>query len=97
MRLLIAIGFVCLFSVGCGSMPQQKYRSHTVQQGETVFSIAKEYEISTEEIYRLNPDARNGIAENSILVIPSSDIINAQQAPLSFKKTNRSLIPCTLV
>jgi len=51
---------------------QETYKSHKVEKGETVFSIAKQYGISEETIYRLNPDARLGIKENSILIIPTS-------------------------
>jgi len=86
MRLLIFITFVCLFSMGCGSIAQQQYRNHSVQKGETVFSIAKAYNISTEEIYRLNPDAKAGIGVNSVLVLPSSDLINIGSQEVEFKK-----------
>lgn len=86
MRLLIFITFVCLFSMGCGSIAQQQYRNHSVQKGETVFGIAKAYNISTEEIYRLNPDAKAGIGVNSVLVLPSSDLINIGSQEVEFKK-----------
>ncbi len=86
MRLLIAIAFICVFSMGCGTLAQQQYRSHTVQQGETVYSIARVYGLSTEAIYKLNPEAREGISANSILVIPTADVINAEQIPVKFKK-----------
>lgn len=54
--------------------PQQEtYKSHTVEKGETISSIAQKYGISTEAIYALNPDARKGISENSLLIIPSAN------------------------
>ena len=56
---------------------QANYRSHTVEKGETVYSIAKKYGTTRKEIYKLNPDARNGIKENTVLVIPSGDLINS--------------------
>jgi LysM repeat protein len=50
---------------------QQKYRSHQVKEGETVYSISKKYGVSEASIYTLNPDARNGISSSSILILPS--------------------------
>lgn len=52
---------------------QETYKSHTVTKGETVYSIAQKYGVSEEAIYRLNPDARRGIDENSILILPASN------------------------
>ena len=52
---------------------QEAYKSHTVEEGETISSIAQKYGISEEAIYRLNPDARKGIIENSMLIIPTSN------------------------
>lgn len=45
---------------------------HTVQTGETVTSIAQKYKVTPYDIYRLNPDAQNGIQENKVLLIPPS-------------------------
>ncbi|MGA9589899.1 MAG: LysM peptidoglycan-binding domain-containing protein, partial [Salegentibacter sp.] len=50
----------------------QEYKYHTVKKGETVYSIAKSYNISEEDIYKYNPDARDGIEVSSKLVIPLS-------------------------
>lgn len=65
---------------------QDQYRSHRVQQGETVYSISKKYNVSEEAIYRLNPDAKGGIGSNSILIIPSEAVISAGTTPVDFKK-----------
>jgi LysM repeat protein len=48
----------------------QNNGKHTVKKGETVFSIAKQYQITPFDIYRLNPDAKNGIQENTVLLLP---------------------------
>ncbi len=63
--------------VSCGSAAQQQYKSHSVQKGETVYSIAKKYNISEETIYNLNPDAQNGLKVNSVLIIPSNSLISS--------------------
>ena len=56
--------------MGCGTatQQQQQYRSHRVAKGETVFSIAQKYGTTESAIYRLNPDAKNGINTNTICI-----------------------------
>lgn len=70
----IKIGFLLFFvALTTAAAAQTSYKSHNVKQGETVFSIAKQYGVTEEAIYRLNPDARKGIQENNILIIPAQD------------------------
>ncbi len=45
----------------------QEYKTHIVEKGDTVFSLSKKYDISTETIYILNPEAINGINIGQIL------------------------------
>ena len=66
--------FACLLFTACDAISspvQQKYGNHTVKQGETVFSIAKQYNTSKEVIYNLNPDARKELKVNTVLIVPS--------------------------
>lgn len=77
LKCLIYVSVTFLFMVSCGSAAQQQYKSHAVQKGETVYSIAKEYNISEETIYNLNPDSRNGLKVNSVLILPSSNLISS--------------------
>ncbi|MDC7993994.1 PBP1 and LysM peptidoglycan-binding domain-containing protein [Altibacter sp. HG106] len=75
MRYTLFIALVCVIGMGCGSYSQPSqstYKTHRVQQGETIYSIAKEYGLSENAIYRLNPDAREGISANSVLILPST-------------------------
>jgi LysM repeat protein len=46
-------------------------KEHKVSKGETVYQIAKKYQVTPFDIYRLNPDAKEGIEENTTLLIPS--------------------------
>lgn len=77
LKCLIYVSVTLLFMVSCGSAAQQQYKSHAVQKGETVYSIAKAYNISEETIYNLNPDSRNELKVNSVLIIPSNSIISS--------------------
>jgi len=65
-------------------MAQEQYKSHYVKKGETVFSIAKQYGVSTESIYTLNPDVdlNSTIKVNSLLIIPDTRVVDQ----VSFKK-----------
>lgn len=51
---------------------QTPFFTHTVEAGETVYSIAKIYQIATEDIYNMNPDTRNGLRSGSVLKIPQN-------------------------
>jgi LysM repeat protein len=65
LRVLLFIGFVSNVSFG-----QQSATKHTVLKGETITQIAQNYKTTPAEIYRLNPEAQNGIIENQILSVP---------------------------
>lgn len=71
MKYLLILCF--LFQMFSISAIGQEFKYHTVQKGETVYSIAKSYNISEEAIYKYNPDAREGIEVSSKLVIPISE------------------------
>jgi LysM repeat protein len=43
---------------------------HTVERGETVYSIAAMYRISLDDIYALNPESKDGIKTGNTLKIP---------------------------
>lgn len=49
------------------------YFYHTVEKGQTVYSIATMYGVSTEDIYRLNPESREYIKAGEALKIPQRD------------------------
>ncbi len=43
---------------------------HTIERGETVYSISLMYNISVDDIYKLNPGSKDGIKAGSTLKIP---------------------------
>lgn len=49
---------------------------HTVVRGETVYSISNMYNTSVEEIYKLNPEARETLSINQVLTIPQRRVIS---------------------
>lgn len=50
---------------------QDSYRYHTVNKGETIYSIAKLYNVPVHEIYELNPQTERGIRVKESLKIPA--------------------------
>lgn len=52
---------------------------HTVVLGETVYSIAKMYNTTVEEVFRLNPGAREGINEGQVLTITQRRVISEEK------------------
>ncbi|WP_339886933.1 LysM peptidoglycan-binding domain-containing protein [uncultured Flavobacterium sp.] len=64
---------IVLISFNSFAQPNKDYVKHTVLAGETVTQIAKKYKITPYDIYTLNPEAKNGINENQILLISLRD------------------------
>ncbi len=48
----------------------KKFYLHPVKKGQTLYSISKTYDISYKEIYRYNPESKNGLKVDEILKIP---------------------------
>ena len=86
MKIVIYLSFLFVFGFSCDALAQQRFKSHSVQEGETVFSIAKVYGIGVQEIYRLNPNAKEGVKINSILIVPDKENQVASNDKIKFKK-----------
>ncbi len=56
----------------------KKYATYQVQSGETLQSISKDLKISTDLLLRLNPDIKDEIIANKIIVIPNSNYNKSQ-------------------
>ena len=78
MKYLFVICF--LFQIYTSSANAQAYKYHTVKKGETVFSISQSYNIDEEDIYKYNPDAKEGIEVNEKLVIPMNVSRDSRQS-----------------
>lgn len=48
----------------------QTYYLHFVKKGQTLFAIARAYGITTNEIFKANPGASQGVVDGQILKIP---------------------------
>ncbi|QHI38831.1 Muramidase-2 [Kordia antarctica] len=75
--------FLAIVLTGCSATAQQ-YKSHTVARGETVESIADKYNVSVDDIIKLNPETRRGVRKNNVLVIPSKSIKVSKDVEVTF-------------
>ncbi|HEY4618576.1 MAG TPA: LysM peptidoglycan-binding domain-containing protein [Flavobacterium sp.] len=64
---------------------QEKPITHKVEKGETIVQIALKYKVTPFDIYQLNPDVRNGLKPNSIILIPNKSTDKTPSVPV---KTN---------
>lgn len=63
------------------------YRMHLVQQGETLFSICKQYQLEQKELVLANPQLINGLKQGSELRIPV-EVKQYTPDPVVFPETN---------
>ena len=80
------LAFILFLIVGFTAIAQEKFVSHTVQKGETVYSIAKQYGIHENVIYRLNPDVKNGMKTASVLILPITGNNTANNPVIEIRK-----------
>ncbi len=69
------------------SYPNYAQTKHTVIKGETIYSISKKYNVSSEDILKVNSDAKAGVKENMVLTIPKIIVKGklADKKPLKFE------------
>jgi LysM repeat protein len=49
---------------------QQEFKTHAVKEGETLEQIARKYRVTPFNLIKYNPEAKDGVKPNTILVIP---------------------------
>ncbi|KUJ60134.1 peptidoglycan-binding protein [Flavobacteriaceae bacterium CRH] len=69
MRELLTISLVFVLSFN-KITAQDSIIEHKIQKGETAYFIAQKYQVSVDEIYKLNPESQSGIKDNQVLKIP---------------------------
>lgn len=58
---------------------------HIVKKGDSVYSIAKMYDVPVDKIYLYNPDSKNGLKRGSVITIPQlPDEINSGESFLFY-------------
>jgi len=68
----------------------QQLIKHVVRRKETLFSIAKQYNTTQQEILKANPTVKGGLSKGTVLIIPRSSKIPAvqkkQKEPVQFSE-----------
>ncbi|MBI3509607.1 MAG: LysM peptidoglycan-binding domain-containing protein [Bacteroidetes bacterium] len=60
----------------------KKYYLHTVEKGQTLYAIAKTYDLTVNDVLVENPDALNGIKPGQVLRIPAQkQVVNTTKPP----------------
>ncbi|TPN84752.1 LysM peptidoglycan-binding domain-containing protein [Aquimarina algicola] len=70
----------------------EEYKTHTVAKGDTVYSLAKQYGITVENIYLLNPEAANGINIGQVLNVGKIEEKNNQDTVESTPDDNKDSV-----
>ena len=63
-------------------------RTHTVEQGETVYGLAKRYGLAVDELIAANPGTENGIKAGQVLTIPDGQAATGSQVNASQQVRN---------
>lgn len=81
-----ALGFSLADSTGLKIFSNNKvFISHKVDKGQSLYSIAKRYKVSIEDIYAFNPELKtNGLKADAYIFIPTS--LTPEQANWLMKK-----------
>ncbi|TRW27429.1 LysM peptidoglycan-binding domain-containing protein [Flavobacterium zepuense] len=91
--------FIAIFNANAQSAKNdeaaesQNVISHRVEQGETVMLICKKYLVSPDDIYKLNPDAVEGISYNMTLKIPADKRLGSDKKKDTQKITRQPKRP----
>lgn len=68
------LGFLCSMSLNAQN------RTHKVVAGETVVSLAQKYQVTPYDLYKVNPEAKNGLKPAMVLVLPPNAVLPKTKA-----------------
>ncbi len=69
-KFFFVLCLILLFSFN--TVNAQNFSTHQVKKGETIEQIASRYYVTVSDIYALNPDAKEELKPNTVLIIPVS-------------------------
>ena len=91
--LFLAVGILYLllplsaWSQETRSIDGKKFTVHLVEQGQTLFAIARAYAVPVEELLKANPAAKDGLRSGQELMVPQAAVVKkeARHAPALLK------------
>lgn len=72
-QILCSLLFVVTYSMGINAQENQSYFLHTIEKGQSLYSISSMYGVSEEDIIKLNPGSDDKIYVGSTLRIPRTN------------------------
>jgi len=69
-KLSLLLLFLVTFSI---FSQEKKYTTYQVQKGETLESITRKLAITPHDLLQLNPDIKEGVTENQLIIIPNKN------------------------
>jgi peptidoglycan endopeptidase LytE len=74
------ITLLLFFFITINVFSQENNIKHIVAKGESVYQIAKKYNVKQDDIFRLNPESKNKLKLNSVLLIPKAEVVLDKKA-----------------
>lgn len=73
MKIIKILTFILLFSTVLSFAQEKKYISYEIKKGETLKKIARNYNLSTRDLSRLNPGVRKKPAIGTVIIVPNKN------------------------
>ncbi|BDC98375.1 LysM peptidoglycan-binding domain-containing protein [Persicobacter psychrovividus] len=71
-KIAVAVSaFLLAFTFNVADASAQAIKTHTIQKGQTLYSIARQYHASVKELEELNPGLTNNIAAGQTIKVPA--------------------------
>lgn len=90
MKILFSFLLASIFCFQYGNA-QQLTKKHHVKKGETVYQISRIYNVSPQDIIKLNPNSAKVIYVDDVLIIPSNNNTNTSSNSSSVTNSTQSI------
>ena len=86
--------FIVVLLLSCGSVFGQKIIKHKVKSGESIYSIARQYDVTEKEIYEWNPKLKGKVLGlKTIVEIKNRKYKEEEEKPKEKKKEEVVIVP----
>ena len=76
----------------------KKYTTYRVSTNETISSIARKLNVTPYDLFRLNPDAKDGIDIDEVLIVPNKNFkVTATEKTVEIPKNTNSIIKDSII
>jgi LysM repeat protein/ABC-type branched-subunit amino acid transport system substrate-binding protein len=86
MKNILFIVCICFAFAKAEATSLQNYRQHTVEQGETIYTLSQRYKVTSQQLLALNPDLKSGLKYGQVLLIPAHNEVLTQRRIKKYTK-----------